>query len=145
MSTIEEFPVSQDTPPDLIARCKVFVELTSAKRDLEQQLRAIQDQLNSIEEKAIEDMALNGMQGMSIDGMTVYRSTDWYARMKEGVERADIVQAFGDAGLGYLLSLSWQTLKAQAREWAEEEEKMPDLVKQFCEIGQQTRLRCRKQ
>ena len=144
MSTTDETPAVEATP-SLLARLKRFAALTEEKRGLEAQLRPIQNALNDLENLIVEDMATEGMQSVTVDGMNVYRQREYYARMKEDVTREEIVQAFGDAGLGYLLSLSWQTLKAAVREWLEDESKVPDLVKQYCEIGEMTRLRCRKQ
>ena len=129
---------------DIVAKCKRFAELTNAKRDLEAKLRPIQDELTAMEDAMAEDMALAGMQSINVDGMTVYRQREFYARLKEGVEREQMVQAFGGAGLVHLLGLSWQTLRALAKEWSEEGQEMPPVVAQFCEVGEATKVRCRK-
>lgn len=145
MSTTEEVNPPEAAATDLVARCKRFAELTEIKRGLDQQLRTIQDQLNAVEEAAIDDMALAGVHSLTVDGMTVYRQREFYARRKEGIGIEHLVAEFAGAGLSHMLGLSWQTLKAAAREWAENEETMPQAVKDLCDIGETTRLRCRKQ
>ena len=128
----------------VIARLKRFAELTTQKRELEAQLRPIEAELHAMEETTVEDMALEGMQSMNVDGQCVYRQREFYARLKADVNKDEALHRLMEAGYGHVLGLSWQTLKGLAREWSEEGQEPPEIIKELCEVGEVFRLRCRK-
>lgn len=128
----------------VIARLKRFAELTMQKRDLEAQLRPIEEELRELEEPTIEDMALEGMQSMNVDGQCLYRQREFFARLKPDIDKDAALTRLMEAGYAHCLGLSWQTLKALAKEWSEEGTEPPAIIKELCEVGEVFRLRCRK-
>ena len=136
--------MSTTEAPNVVARLKRFVELTTMKRELEAQLRPIEAELHAMEESTVEDMTLEGMQSMNVDGQCVYRQREFYARLKADVNKDEALHRLMEAGYGHVLGLSWQTLKGLAREWSEEGQEPPEIIKELCEVGETTRLRCRK-
>jgi hypothetical protein len=128
----------------VLAKLKRFAELTTKKRELEAQLRPIEAELSAMEESTVEDMALEGMQSMNVDGQCLYRQREFFARLKSDIDKEIALARLMEAGYGHVLGLSWQTLKGLAREWSEEGQEPPAIIKELCEVGETYRLRCRK-
>lgn len=131
-------------PPPLQERLKRWAELTERKRNLELQLRLVQDDLGKLEPGLLEDMAESGMQSAKVDGLLIYKQREFYAKLKEGVDKAAVIAKFQEAGLTHCLGLQHQTLRAMAREWAEAGESVPEAVSGMVELGDTFRLRARK-
>lgn len=125
---------------DLIQK---YVGLTRCKRELNDQLGKVQDELNAIEPIILEDMLAGQVQSMSACGATVYQQRQFTARIKPDMDRAAVLREFMEAGHGELCSLSWQTLRAMVREFSESGEPLPDVIERTCEIGDERVLRCR--
>lgn len=137
--------VEQTAPPALNERLARWVELTEQKRLLEAQLRKIQDELTSSEETLLEDFTLAGFQSVNLNGFTLYKQREFFCKVKEGVDKSDVIDAFRKAGLSHALGgPNYQTMRALAREWSEEGEGVPSTIANFVEVGDTFRLRARK-
>lgn len=129
---------------DLMANVRRYVELTKAKREKNDELGTIQDELSRLEEPILDGLASAGVQKLTLDGMTVYKQREFQARLREGVNKAEAFESFKAAGHGDLLALSWQTLRALVAEMAEEGEPLPKGVAEYVDVGEVWRLRGRK-
>ena len=130
--------------PSLQKRLAELVELTEQKRGLEAQLRTVQDRLTAIEPDLLEDMALGGMTSATVNGFTVYRQREFFARAKEGVSKDLLLDRLREAGLTNCIGLQHQTLRALAKEWADLGEGPPATVAELVDLGDVFRLRARK-
>lgn len=130
--------------PNLQPRLARWVELTEMKRKLEADLRPIQDELTAMEDGLLEDMVLQGISTVKINGMTVYKAKEFFCRAKEGVGRDQLVDGFRAAGMSTQLIPSWQALRALSREWSEAGEGPPAAIAPLIDVGEHYRLRTRK-
>jgi len=131
-------------PPKLQTKRAEWVELTERKRELEAQLRSLQDRLTVIEGPLIEDMALAGISSVKINGFNVFRQREFFARTKEGIDKETMIERLREAGLGNCLGLQHQTLRSLAREWADLGEEPPAAITDVVDLGDVFRLRTRK-
>lgn len=121
-----------------------WVTLTERKRELEAELRPVQDALTELEPGLLEDMALAGMKAATVNGMCIYQQREFYARPKEGMDRDTLIARLTAAGFGHCLQLGYQTLRGLAREWAEAGEEPPAGLRDCIDLGEVFRLRSRK-
>lgn len=100
-----------------------FVAKEKRKGELEDELKALKQDLDELSELILPEMVDEGMQSTKIDGRTVYLQRDIFAGAIEG-DRAAVVDALQKANLGHLVKENYndQTLKAYAREIAQEAE-----------------------
>lgn len=125
-------------------RLKRFVDLSRQKKALEEELEGIRAQMTALEEPLLEDMALNGMQNASVDGVCVYRRTDYYPGRKEGVTSEQVVDALLNCGLDNLATANWQSLRGYLNECREEGKLVPDALTDVIEVRETHKLVTRK-
>lgn len=143
MSSVET-EATFEVPADLAGKMKRWVDLTEQKRVLEASLRKLADELSSLEPCVLEDLALAGMTSATVNGMTVYQQREFFAGLKEGVDKQEALRSFLDEGHADLVMLGWQGLRALVREAKEGGGELPPCVEKFCEHGDKIRLRARK-
>ncbi len=122
-----------------------FIALTSRKRELEADLRQVQDRLNELEPQLVEMFGEEGLQRTSIDGWTAFLQEDIWASPAEG-DIARLCAALKEAGLGDMVAetVNRQTLSAWVRERLRDGEPLPDLVDPAINVSRGFRLRARK-
>lgn len=76
---------------------KSFVGLQRRKREMEVELRSIEDALKSVEPLVIQDLAAAGVGKIEVEQngrkATIYTSSTAWPKMKEGVTRDDVINA----------------------------------------------------
>lgn len=137
-------PDAMALEPTIQQRFRRWVELTDKKRQLEADLRPIADELSAMEEPLIEAMTSAGIQSIQIDGMSVFKQREFYARIKEGLEKQDVFDRLRAEGLSNCIQLGHQTLRGMAREWMEGDAEPPKVVTECLDIVDNFRLRARK-
>lgn len=79
---------------------KEYAELESRERGLEDELKAVKARKAAIEPQLLESMAEDGMDRITIGGITFYPRRRLYAGPKEGFGRLDVTSALLAADLG---------------------------------------------
>lgn len=130
--------------PNLVECLRKFGKLRQAKALLEQQLRDVNSAMEALEGYAIEAMAIQGVKSIGVDDTNYFFQKEFFCRGKEGVGREEIVAAFIESGTSDLLMPSYQSLRAIVREKAESGEEIDPRIAAVMDIGDQIRLRARK-
>ena len=128
----------------LPARLREWVRLTNEKRELEADMREVQDQLTALEPGLVEDLALAGMKSANVDGMIVYTAREFTAGLKEDADKAAVFRDWAANGREQFLMLGWSALRGFVRELQEAGEPLPADLAAVVEVGEVYRLRARK-
>ena len=138
----------QEAVTTLVPRARDYVALVARKRELEDELRKVGQDMDRIEERLNDDMAASGLQSMNFDGYTLYRQKSFYCRKAESPDgtfnTGAMVEALRANGLEHCVGLSWPTMRAAIAELAEAGEELPEEVRRYVEVGELYRLRARK-
>lgn len=144
-----------------IADCKIddndpvsrFVSLEHEKRDLEERLEEIKQEMNRLQETILERWSDVGQKAAKIRGYTVYVASDFWCTKRPGVDTEEVCRRLEAVGLGNLVSPSYsaQSLKAWVRERLAEvpegsdpSQFVPDEIAEVLQWGENIRLRMRK-
>ncbi len=94
-----------------------FVSLENRKKELDAQLKAVNQQLVELEELLVPQFVEDGVQNITCDGRVVYLRTDVYASAKDG-DREAVVAALKASELGQYVSENFNSnsLTAYVRE-----------------------------
>ncbi len=122
-----------------------YAALVARKRELEAELRAIQDRLNEMEPGLVEQLIEAGVQHVRVGGQTVYLQQEIWASPADGDYDA-LCDALERAGLGDMVvrRVHHHTLTAWVRELRKAEEEIPEEVRPYLKISETYRLRVRK-
>lgn len=121
-----------------------FIVAMERKRDLEADLRSVQDVLNALEPALLEEFVSDGLQSCKRDGHTVYIHKQLWASPEEG-DYARACLALTAAGLGEMVAprFNVNTLSAWCRERAEAEEPLPAAFEGAIKVNEKVSLRMR--
>lgn len=78
-----------------VSRLHDYVALTAQKKELENQLKAIKEQIEAVEPDVLGYMQDNGMQSVNVSGYTVYLRRDIRATFTETDEALKVISAMG--------------------------------------------------
>lgn len=143
---VEAGPAALESAADngLGERLRRFVDLSRQRKALEEELDGVRAQMAALETPLLEDMALNGMQNANVDGLCVYRRTDYYPGRKEGVTSEQVVDALLNCGLDKLATANWQSLRGYLTECREEGKLVPSALTDVIEVREAHKLMTRK-
>lgn len=129
----------------VVDHLKRYTELVSRKRELEAELRALQDEINGLEPVLVEQMLEAGVQHLRLNGQTVYLQQEIWASPVDG-DYDRLCDALERAGLGDMVvrRVHNNTLSAWVRELRKVGEEMPEEVKPYIKVSETYRLRVRK-
>lgn len=129
----------------MLDQVKRYAELIARKRELEAELRAIQDQLNVMEPGLVEAFIDAGIQHLRLNGQTLYLQQEIWASPVDG-DYDSLCDALERAGLGDMVvrRVHHNTLSAWVRELRKAGEEMPEEVKPYLKVSETYRLRVRK-
>ncbi len=101
---------------------KQMKELLEHKRQLQAELRRVQDQINETQPMALQEMADAGIQNMNLDGKTIYLNRSVRPKIAEGWTKEQVVQSLKNYGLSDFLKedFNMNTLGAYFRELTQE-------------------------
>ena len=133
------------TETDRLPGLREFVSLTGRKRDLEAELRQVQDRLNELEPGLVDMLVEEGIQRTTVDGYTAYLQEDVWASPLDG-NIAGLCAALKVAGFGDMVAetVNRQTLSAWVRERRKDGEPLPPAVEPVISIIAGYRLRAKK-
>lgn len=123
-----------------------YVELRRRQSELESEASGVKEEADQIEQRLLEDFAEQGVDRMSVNGHTVYLHRQLWARVPEGVTRAEVVEALEEAGLGHFVRRQYntQTVSAWLRDLEREEEELPPELYGMIEGSERYSLRVRR-
>lgn len=130
---------------DVVDQARRYAALVARKRELEAELRAIQDQLNEMEPALVEGFVEAGVQHLRVDGQTIYLQQEIWASPTDGDYDA-LCDALVRAGLGDMVvrRVHHQTLTAWVRELRKADEEIPEEVRPYLKVSETYRIRVRK-
>jgi hypothetical protein len=90
-----------------------FIELTRRRRELEEQLDDVKQEIAVLEQSLIDQFAQEGINRVSMDGATVYLKRELWASARDGDwQRA--CAALKEAGLGHYVEEKFNVLSLSA-------------------------------
>lgn len=127
-------------------RVREYVRLRRRERELGAQAEEVKAQADVIEQALLEEFAQDGVQSMSVDGMTVYLQRTLWARLSDGATREQAIDALRDAGLDHFVAESYntQTLSSWLRDLEREEEPLPEALVGVIEGSEKYAIRTRR-
>ena len=72
-----------------------YVDLTAQKKELENQIKVIKEQIETVEPEVLGYMQDNGMQSVNVKGYTVYLKRDIRASFLETDAAFEVISAMG--------------------------------------------------
>ncbi len=128
---------------------KKFVELTKMKRELEAQLKEVNEEM-AVYDKEVQEFFIDaGIQSMNVDGFTVYIARELSAKKRADV---DYVALLRNSEFAWLVKedVNMISVKSAIREAAEtgsavtEKITVPEILEQCFEIGDYFKARIRR-
>lgn len=134
---------------DLPGKMLWYARLAKARREADERVDQIKARMAELDPHLIEEMALHGIEKQTIEGMTIYPTTDFYVSKKadkDGVTQEVLCEALRLSGWGYLVgeSYSASSLKAKIKELRSEGKEVPAELVPLLNIGEMTKLATRK-
>lgn len=126
-----------------------YSRLAQAKREQTELLDQITARMNELEPHLLEEMAANGIERQTVDGMTLFPRTEFYVSKKaekDGVTTELVIKALRKCGCDYMVSegYSASSLKAKVKEWRENGVDVPSVLAELLNIGETLKLAARK-
>jgi hypothetical protein len=130
--------------PGLVADVRRLLELRRMKDELSKQEKPINSEIDAIEARVVEQMGLDGVDSLGVDGYTISRTTTPYASVKEGCKEK-LIEALEQMGLTEkLVTINHSAFKARVAEWLAEDavpSGLAPLIKIFDKHGLSVRKR----
>jgi hypothetical protein len=125
---------------------EAFAEVTMLKRKLQSELRDVETQLRSLEERVLNDMIEAGVQNIKVADTTVYVTEQVRAKLRGEFERGQAVDGLERAGLGDLLRVDFNlnTVSAWCREVLDSGSPLPPEFEAYFNVERGPALRVRK-
>jgi hypothetical protein len=126
-------------------RLQEFARLALRKRELEAELREVQDQMARLEAELIEEFVATGLQYARVGNLVVYLTQEVYASPANG-DHDRLAEALAKLGLDDLVTsrVDHARLSAWVREMRREGEEIPAELAELIKISEVVRLRTRK-
>ena len=121
-----------------------FVDLEARKRELENELKAVENLMKTLEESILDEWTQNGQTGAKIGGYTLYVNRQLWAGAAKGKEGVDVAAALGESGMAWLATANWQKLSAWVRELDQQGEYLPAPLQDVISVTERFSLRARK-
>ncbi len=125
----------------MLTDVKEFVALTIVKREAKAVLREVQESLDRLEVTVLDWLLQQGVDKLTVDGMTVFPRNDIYLERKEGVDPVAVLVA---AGMMDCVMAGSQRLKALAREARDGEVALPPAIAECYVVVERARLSARR-
>lgn len=131
------------------ADVRQYVALRQRVKELEAAAKGVKEEADSIEQRLLDEFAQEGVDRMTLDGITVYLKNDHYPAMKDGVDRAQVVAALaGNEHSRGLVTEGYNgnSFNAFIRELAgpEGDQPLPEYLADLVEVHTKSSLRTRK-
>jgi hypothetical protein len=123
-----------------------FLELTEQERTLKEALRIVGAELERVDEALVANMVEEGLRSVKLDtGDSVYLHRRTYPKMRDGMERRDVIEALRAAGYDALVEPNYNSnrLNALVSEWAKSGG-MPQQMTRVLELSERVEARVRR-
>jgi aryl carrier-like protein len=126
-------------------RLQEFARLALRKRELEAELREVQDQMARLEAELVEEFVAAGLQHVRVGGLVVYLTQEVYAAPVNG-DHERLAEALARLGLDDLVAtrVDHVRLSAWVRELRRQGEEIPAELAELIKVSEVVRLRTRK-
>jgi len=136
VSTPDPFTVEQDAPVrpapepgDFQSRVREYSRLRRQQSDNEDAAKSIKDKADELEKELLDEWAQYELQNQKLaDGSTVYLDRKLWARVEEGVDKGDVLDALVEAGHEEFVTRTFNsnTLSAWLRELERDGTPLPE-------------------
>lgn len=141
-SAAEATGLVEDTAVDFEA-IKRVIELDDQIKDLGAQVNQLKAERSQLEQRLVEQYALNGLTSMNCDGRTLYRNVEKFANAKPEC-RAEIVEWARQSGLADMVAVNPARFKAWCAERIKEDGDLPAELTDKVTFYERISLRNRK-
>lgn len=134
-----------DKDANMGARLKTYAELEHKRRDLEAQLKAVEQQSRELGDVLLDDFGETGMSNANVDGLCVYIRMDRYVSKKSDATMEQVCAALREAGLAYMVSDGYNaaSLKSLIKEYNDSCVEVPPKLAELLNVGEVPRLATR--
>ena len=124
-----------------------FLELSELERSATAELNSIKDRLEAVESVLVEMMITEGVRSVKLaTGETVYLHRKSYPKMREGVQRGDVIAALRESGFGHMVEPNYNgnQLNALVSEFVKTGTLMPERLAGVLEVSERIEARLRR-
>lgn len=139
--------IANGSPIRLEDRAKIFATLEHWKRELEDLLDICKKEAENVGKLLLEDFVTNGMDRITIDGLTIHTRTDRYVNKVSELTQIQICEILKKHGLSYLVSEGYnaQKLKSWVLDKLDDKENggmdaIPEEIRAALKIGEIPRV-----
>ncbi len=117
MSNAMTTETTEHTAPGLVADIRRLIELRRMKDEISQREKPVNSEIAAIEARLVEQMGVDGVDSLGVDGYTISRTTTPYASVREGCKES-LIEALEQMGLTEkLVTINHQAFKSRVAEW----------------------------
>ena len=136
--------IDQETTIEMMRKLVAIDEELASHEDTVASLKAAR---TALEAELFDRMVDEGVQHVSVDGRTVYRSTTIRGSIKAD-SKVQAVEALRELNLGDLIksepTVHPATMAAKIREWMEHDGRVPEIIEPYLSIFEAHSVRVRK-
>lgn len=109
-------------------RVAEYVRLRTLQKEAEATAEDYKSQADALQDILLEQFAEEGVQKVSVNGVTTYLRRDLWAKVEEGASREQVVEGLKACGMGQFVSETYntQTVSAWLRDLEREGEPLPE-------------------
>lgn len=130
---------------EVFALADRLVELRERKGRLQDELKAVNAEIENVDHRLAEAMTLEELQSFSRDGRLFYLKTETYVSPTAGA-RPRLIEWLKENGFGDIVqeTVHHRTLSATVREMLDEDDELPDGLEQLVNVFEKTTVGLRR-
>lgn len=130
---------------EVFALADRLVELRERKGRLQDELKAVNAEIENVDRRLAEAMTLEELQSFSRDGRLFYLKTETYVSPTAGA-RPRLIEWLKENGFGDIVqeTVHHRTLSATVREMLDEDDELPDGLEQLVNVFEKTTVGLRR-
>ena len=120
-----------------------FVSATRTKRELEAQIKILNERIVESEKKLLDEMSDAGVQRVTVDGVTVYIHRQLWASKSPDVSDEEAAEAIGTSGLSDMIKPKFNanTMSSYIRELDSQGLPIPEALQSVLNIAEKFSVR----
>lgn len=132
-------------PATIGDRLKAYAALEHHRRQLESQLKSVEQESRALGEKLLEDFGETGMSNANVDGLCLYIRMDRYVSKRADATTEQVCEALREAGLAYMVTDGYNaaSLKSLVKEYQDNGREVPPKLSELLNVGEVPRLATR--
>ena len=130
---------------EVFALADRLVELRERKGRLQDELKAVNAEIENVDRRLAEAMTLEELQSFSRDGRLFYLKTETYVSPTAGA-RPRLIEWLKENGFGDIVqeTVHHRTLSATVKEMLDEDDELPDGLEQLVNVFEKTTVGLRR-